>query len=103
MALPAPWCPDLGLVVVVGLGLWLQGASGLGAAAVLGYVADLLSGSLLGQHALLRTLAYGMTRIAHAKLNLSGWLSLALLVGLLSLGNGIVLAGLVGTGRRRRR
>lgn len=95
VALPAPWCPDLGLVVVAGLGLWLQGASGLGAAAGLGYVADLLSGSLLGQHALLRTIVYGATRIAHAKLNLSGWLSRALLVGLLSLGNGIVLAGLV--------
>ena len=95
MALPAPWCPDLGLVVVVGIGLWLEGASGLGAAAALGYVADLLSGSLLGQHALLRTLVYGATRAAHGKLNLGGWLSRALLVGLLSLVNGIVLAGLV--------
>jgi rod shape-determining protein MreD len=82
-------------VVVVGLGLRLEGASGLGAAAALGYAADLLSGSLLGQHALLRTLVYGATRIAHGKLNLGGWLSRALLVGLLGLGNGLVLAGLV--------
>jgi rod shape-determining protein MreD len=68
--LPASACPDLGLVFVIGLGLHAPGAAGLVLAAGLGYVADVLAGSLLGQHALLFAVAFGLTRIAGARLAL---------------------------------
>jgi len=51
---PARFAPDLGFLVVIALGLhWRSTAGGLVLAATLGFAADLLSGSLLGQQALL--------------------------------------------------
>lgn len=59
------WIPDLSLLVVMGLAVyWRSTAGGLVLAMVLGFVTDLLSGSLLGQHALLRMAAFGATRAA---------------------------------------
>ena len=56
--------PDLGLLIVVALGTrWRSLASGIVLAALIGYLADLLSGSLLGQHALLRMLAFAAARV----------------------------------------
>lgn len=79
--LPAPACPDLGLLVVVALGLHWRGAvGGLVLAATLGYAADLLSGSLLGEHALLRLGVYAAARLASRQLNLRGAFPLACFV-----------------------
>lgn len=70
---PARFAPDLGFLVVIALGLhWRSTAGGLVLAATLGFAADLLSGSLLGQQALLRLLAFGVARVASGHLNLRG-------------------------------
>jgi cell shape-determining protein MreD len=68
-----PWCPDLALLVLIGIGLRWDGiAAGLLLAAFLGYATDLLSGSLLGQHALLDLFAFTGTGVAARQLNLRG-------------------------------
>lgn len=68
-----PWCPDLALLVLIGIGLrWSGIAGGLLVAAFLGYATDLLSGSLLGQHALLDLLVFTATLVATRQLNLRG-------------------------------
>jgi cell shape-determining protein MreD len=57
--LPPPWCPDLAWLVVVALGLrWPGFISGLVLVGLLGFATDLVSGSLMGQHALMRVLTY---------------------------------------------
>lgn len=72
-ALPPPWCPDLGFLVVVGIGsCWRGLTSGLVLVAVLGWVADLYSGSLFGQTALLRLVAFCGALLASRQLNLKG-------------------------------
>jgi rod shape-determining protein MreD len=68
--LPVHLLPDLVFLVVVGAAVTVGGMEGLAAAAVLGWCADLLSGALLGQHALLLALAYAATRVANLQLNL---------------------------------
>lgn len=68
-----PWCPDLALLVLIGIGLRWDGiAGGLLLAACLGYATDLLSGSLLGQHSLLNLLAFTGTGVVARQLNLRG-------------------------------
>lgn len=70
---PPPACPDLALLVLIGIGLrWERLAGGLLLAVFLGYATDLLSGSLLGQHALLDLFAFAGTGIAARQLNLRG-------------------------------
>jgi rod shape-determining protein MreD len=70
---PARFLPDIGLLLVLSLALtWRSTAGGLLLAAALGYVADLLSGSLIGQHALLRVLSFGVARIGSRHLSLRG-------------------------------
>jgi len=72
-ALPPPFCPDLGFLVVVGIGsCWRGLASGLVLVAVLGWAADLQSGSLFGQTALLRLIAFCSALLASRQLNLKG-------------------------------
>jgi len=71
--LPPPLCPDLGFLVVVGMGsCWRGFTSGLVLVAVLGWVADLYSGSLFGQTALLRMIAFCSALLASRQLNLKG-------------------------------
>jgi len=104
--LPPPYCPDLGLLVVVAIGLsWERAATGMLLATALGFCADLFSGSLLGQHALLRLAAYTGARLASRQLNLRGALPLAVFVAALSVLYALVLlaltaffAGSVGVG-----
>jgi len=82
---PVPWCPDIGLLFVVGLGLALRRAStGLVLSALVGYLSDLLSGSLLGQHMLLRMAAFGAARIGSRRLNLRGPVPLAIFASALA-------------------
>ncbi len=93
--LPAHLVPDFGLLLVVSIALCLRGAAtGVVLAALLGYATDLLSGSLLGQHAVLRMAAYGVARFGSARLNLRGPLPQALFVGLLSVAHAVGLWGL---------
>jgi rod shape-determining protein MreD len=63
--------PDLSFLLVVSIGLcWRSAVGGLLLAAATGFVCDLLSGALLGQHALLRVFAYGTARYASDQVNL---------------------------------
>lgn len=94
-ALPPPWCPDLAWLVVVGLGLrWPGFLSGFVLAALLGFAMDAVSGSLLGQHALLRLMTYLAAATAARQLDLSGGIPTALLTFALSLAYGF---GIVAT------
>jgi len=93
-ALPPSLQPDLVLVVVVALGLQLPGAIGLLVAAGLGCVADVLTGALLGQHALLFMVAFLITRLAGSQLDLRRAMPGAFLVAGLSLSLGLGSAAL---------
>jgi rod shape-determining protein MreD len=88
----AQWCPDLGLLIVVAFGLALRSpATGVVLAAVVGYLSDLLSGSLLGQHMLLRMFAFAAARVGSRRLNLRGPVPLAIFTAALSAGHGVAL------------
>jgi rod shape-determining protein MreD len=79
--IPARFTPELGFLIVIAVGLhWRSAAGGLVISAVLGFVADLLSGSLLGEQALLRLMAFGVARSASRHLNLRGSLPQAIFV-----------------------
>jgi rod shape-determining protein MreD len=82
--IPPALVPDLGLLLVFGIALcWRSSAGGLVLSAALGYVADLLSGTLLGEHALMRVLAFGAARFGSRHLNLRGALpQMAFVAGL---------------------
>jgi len=85
---PARFTPDLSLLVVVGVGLHWGGASGGAAiATLLGFSADLLSGSLFGEHALLRLLEFCAARFASRHLNLRGPIPQAVFVMVLTAAN----------------
>jgi cell shape-determining protein MreD len=87
---PLHWFPDLGLLLVVGLGLcWRSTAGGVVLSAALGSIADLLSGSLLGLHTLLRMCAFGAARGCSQQLNLRGARPLAIFVVGLTLASGV--------------
>ena len=80
--------PDLGFLVVIALGLhWRSALGGLAIAAAIGFCADLLSGSLLGEQALLRMLAFTASRVASRHLNLRGPLPQAAFVFVLTATN----------------
>jgi cell shape-determining protein MreD len=94
-ALPPPFCPDLGFLVVVGIGsCWRGFSSGLVLSAALGYAADLYSGSLLGQTALLRIVAFASALLASRQLNLKGGLPLMLFTAGLTVACGLLSQGL---------
>lgn len=92
--LPPGVRPDLGLLAVVGLGLHLPGAAGLLAAAGLGVLTDVLTGALLGHHAFLFVLAFAVTRLAGAQLDLRRGLPVVVLVAAVSAANGLLGAGI---------
>ena len=86
------WCPDLGLLVVVGFGLSLRSpVIGVALSALVGYLSDLLSGSLLGQHMLLRMAAFAAARVGSRRLNLRGPVPLAIFSAVLSVAHGLGL------------
>lgn len=93
---PARLLPDLGLLFVIGIALSVRSAAlGVLLAALLGYTTDLLSGSLLGQHALLRMFAYAAARFGSARLNLRGPLPQVVFVVILSVAHAVLLAALL--------
>jgi rod shape-determining protein MreD len=95
--LPPPWCPDLALLVLIGIGLrWENLASGLPLAALLGYATDLLSGSLLGQHALLDLIVFAGTLLATRQLNLHGAWPLSFFAVALAFLYGIAMLAITG-------
>jgi cell shape-determining protein MreD len=95
--LPPPWSPDLALLVLIGIGLrWNGIAGGLMLAAFLGYATDLLSGSLLGQHALLDLFAFVATVAATRQLNLRGSWPLAFFASVLTLVYGLGMLAISG-------
>lgn len=101
--IPLQYCPDLGLLLVVGLGLcWRSTAGGVSLAAALGLIADLLSGSLFGQHMLMRIFSFGAARVCSRQLNLRGVMPrmtfVVALTVVTTLGTG-VLTSFFGVGR----
>ena len=91
-----PWCPDLALLVVIALGLrWPRFLSGVFLAMILGYAMDLVSGSLMGQHALLRLLTYLAAALAGRQLDLTGGLPVSILVFGTTFVYGIVIVSLL--------
>lgn len=93
--LSAGLCPDLGLLLVVAVGLSGRSvAGGLLFAAFVGFVADLLSGALLGQHVLLRILAFAAARGANAHVNLVGFGAKGTFVAVLTVLNGLAMGGI---------
>ena len=90
--LPPGAVPNLSLLVMVAIGLHLPTARGLALAAALGYAADLLSGALLGTHALLRMLACATTRLANRRLDLRRGLPLAAFAAVLTVADAAGLA-----------
>lgn len=95
--LPQAFCPDLGLLLVLALGLiWRSFAGGLLLAVMLGYVSDFLSGSLLGQLALLRILAFLAARAISRHLSLLSSLHLALFSLVITAIYGLALLSLTG-------
>jgi len=73
--LPAAFRPDLPLLVVLALALaWRNTATGLVLVAMCGFVVDLFSGALLGQHALLSVLAFAAARALSQHVSMIGTL-----------------------------
>src|SRR5258706_6961607 len=71
--LPTAFRPDLALLVVFALALsWRNTASGLVLASLCGFVVDLFSGALLGQHALLSVFAFVATRALSVHVSMIG-------------------------------
>jgi rod shape-determining protein MreD len=91
--LPQGAVPDLSLLVVVAAGLLLPVPAGACISVLLGYAVDLMSGALLGQHALLRLVAYAGTKLANRRLDLRRPLPLSAFVAALTIADtlGVVL------------
>jgi cell shape-determining protein MreD len=88
--IPSRFCPDLSMLWVIGLGLyWHSAGGGAAISTCLGFVFDLLSGALFGQHALLRLLAFGVARVCSRQLNLRGTIPLMTFVVVFSVANAI--------------
>lgn len=90
--LPPALCPDLPLLLVIGMALNLGSARALLASAALGYAADILSGAPLGQHALLHVVVFAAASAANRSLELRTPLAQASLAGVLTLLNGLLLS-----------
>ena len=75
--LPAMLVPDLALLVAVSAAVAAPPLPALAAAAGLGYGADVLSGTLLGQQGLLRLLTFAATRFVSLQFHLERGLPLA--------------------------
>jgi len=93
LTIPPPWCPDLAWLVVIGIGLrWPGFLSGLLVAVPLGYAMDLLSGSLMGQHAFMRLISYLTAAVASRQLDLSGGVPVGIFVFVMTFVYGVGIA-----------
>jgi rod shape-determining protein MreD len=85
---PSHMTPNFVFLIIVAVGLhWRSAAAGVVIAAVLGFTADLLSGSLLGEQALLGMFSFAAARFASQHLNLRGAVPQALFVFALTAAN----------------
>ena len=83
--LPRGLTPDLSLLLVIALGVSLRStAGGVAAAAWVGFVADVLSGTLAGQHTLLLLVAFGSARLTSLHMNMRGPVTQMTLAGALT-------------------
>ena len=94
LLLPAPLVPDLVLLVAVACALTVPSAAGMLVVALAGFGADLLSGSLLGHHALLRLGAFAFTWAISAQFHLKRALPLMVLVFCLAAADALLQMGL---------
>jgi rod shape-determining protein MreD len=93
--LPAAFRPDLALLVVFALSLsWRNTASGLVLAAVCGFIVDLFSGALLGQHALLSVLVFVGARGLSVRVSMIGALPQMICAAALTAVHAIGMVGL---------
>ncbi len=83
--LPAAAVPDLGLLFAIAAGVLAPTLAGLFGTAAAGYTADLLSGALLGHHALLRLGVFGFTCAVSAQFHLRRGFPLAAFAAALTL------------------
>lgn len=96
--LPPPWCPDFAFLIVLAMGLvWDAPVAGLFVAALLGFGADLLSGSLLGQNALFRLLLFVAARTASRRVNIRGAVPLACFVAAATVVYGLGMVAITST------
>jgi rod shape-determining protein MreD len=92
---PAALRPDLALLVVFGLSLcWRNTATGLVLAACCGFVVDLFSAGLLGQHALLSVVVFGASRLLSVHMTMAGTFARMLFAAALTVGHAFGLAAL---------
>jgi rod shape-determining protein MreD len=82
---PAYALPDFALLMAIAVAVVAGGPQGLLVAALVGYAADLLSRSLLGQHAALAAMAYAVTLVVTLQLDLLRPTARLAFVALLSL------------------
>lgn len=93
--LPPAFRPDLALLVVFALALaWRNTATGLLLAATCGFVVDLFSGALRGQHALLSVLAFVATRSLSDSVSMIGALPQMICAAALTVVHAIGIVGL---------
>ena len=92
--LPPALVPDLGLLVALSTAVSAPAIPALVLAAGVGFGADLLSGTLLGQQALLRLLAFAATRFVSGQFHLERGLPLATFCLALGVLDALGLAGL---------
>jgi cell shape-determining protein MreD len=92
---PIGWFPDLALLLVMSLGLaWPGMITGALLATWVGFVSDLLSGSLVGQHALLFLCAFGTARVVSAHVNMHGVPTQMVLAAGLTAGGALAMSAL---------
>ncbi len=91
--LPARFVPDLALLLAIAAAVSATPIEGMLLATGVGYGADLLSGALLGQQALLRLAAFGVTRVVSGQFHLKG-LPLAICVASVTLADAAGTAGI---------
>lgn len=94
--LPAAVVPDLTLLVAVTGAVVFHPVPGLLLAAGVGYGADLLSGSLLGAHALLRVLVFAATLVMAGQFQLARGLPITICVAGLTVVDAVLL-GVLGS------
>ena len=93
--LPPAFRPDLALLAVFALSLcWRNTATGLVLAAICGFVVDLFSGALLGQHALLSVLAFVATRALSVHVSIMAALPQMICAAALTIVHAIGVVGL---------
>jgi rod shape-determining protein MreD len=92
--LPDSVVPDLVLLLAVSGAVALPPVAGVLLAVGGGYGADLLSGALLGQHALLRVIAFMATRAVASQFQLRRAFPLFVFVFVLAVADALLLAGL---------